>query len=210
MSNDEGHTDLFESHRADPMERNKEDSKNNRKSKRMEGKTEKPKRHYKKRTPKPTAAAATASPVQQQQKDGGENGGESKPNRNRITKRDHGTSKKRTRPTKPPVLEAELLNPTGGPSKILQLDPRKFIPIGKFFPYGQSPFCGGRSGCWEDNEDGLGRWECSAYHHHIDDDDDDDGMSDDSDYEECTLSDIGDILKEILVEFRKHSAEKHN
>ena len=31
MSNDddEGHTDLFESHRADLMERNKEDNKNN-------------------------------------------------------------------------------------------------------------------------------------------------------------------------------------
>ena len=127
MSNDEGHTDLFESHRADLMEHDKEDNKNIRKSKRMEEKMEKPKRHYKKRTPKPTAAA-TASPVQQQQQEGGGDGGESKPNRNRITKRDHGTSKKRTRPTKPPVLEAELLNPTGGPSKILQLDPLQVHP----------------------------------------------------------------------------------
>ena len=36
------------------------------------------------------------------------------------------------------------------------------------------------------------------------DDDDDMDTDSDSDTEECTLSDIGEILKEILVEFRKH------
>ena len=35
-------------------------------------------------------------------------------------------------------------------------------------------------------------------------DDDDMDTDSDSDSEECTLSDIGEILKEILVEFRKH------
>ena len=92
----------------------------------MEEKEKKPKRHYKKRTPKPAPAPQT--------EEGGA-AGTAKVGGNRVSKRNNESSKKRTRtPTKPPIIEAELLNPSGGASKILQLDPRKFIPLTESSP----------------------------------------------------------------------------
>ena len=123
---------------------------------------------------------------------------------NRVSKRNNESSKKRTRtPTKPPIIEAELLNPSGGPSKILQLDPRKFIPLNRIFPPGV-PF----PPCAACNDD-IYSWDEESRMRRLrnmcpPDDDDDMDTDSDSDSEECTLSDIGEILKEILVEFRKH------
>ena len=93
-----------------------------------------------------------------------------------------------------PVVEAELLDPSGGPSRFLQLDPRKFIPLNEFFTNGQSPCRTGRE------------WECCAYGHG----DDEDAMSSDSDSdnEECTLTQISELLGDILVELHKHKPKK--
>ena len=187
MSDGEEHTNDLELGCSSDMVHNKEPSKIRGGSKRMEEKTEKPKRHYKKRAPKQRPTTE------------GEAGEISKtPSRNRVAKRDAGATKKRTRtaakPKLPPVIEAELLDPSGGPSRFLQLDPRKFIPLNEFLANGQSP-------------DGSRReWECCAYGHS--DDEDDDAMSSDSDSEECTLTQISELLGDILVELRKHKPKK--
>ena len=204
MSDDEGHSGNLELGGSSNLVHNKEPGKIRGGSKRMEEKEKKPKRHYKKRTPKPTPAPMPAE-------EGGEGGattatgtGTPKANRNRVSKRNNESSKKRTRtPSKPPIIEAELLNPSGGPSKILQLDPRKFIPLNRIFPPGV-PF----PPCAACNDD-IYSWDEESRMRRLrnmcpPDDDDDMDTDSDSDTEECTLNDIGEILKEILVEFRKH------
>ena len=200
MSDGEGHSDNLELGGSSNLVHNKEPGKIRGGGKQMEEKEKKPKRHYKKRTPKPV-------PVPQQAEEGGEGGGAAtgtpKANRNRVSKRNNESSKKRTRtPSKPPIIEAELLNPSGGPSKILQLDPRKFIPLNRIFPPGvPCPPC---AACNDD----IYSWDEESRMRRLRNmcppDDDDMDTDSDSDSEECTLNDIGEILKEILVEFRKH------
>ena len=195
MSDGEGHSDNLELSGSSNLVHNKEPGKIRGGGKRMEEKEKKPKRHYKKRAPKPATQA----------EEGGATGTPTKASRNRISKRNNESSKKRTRtPTKPPIIEAELLNPSGGPSKILQLNPRKFIPLNRIFPPGV-PF----PPCAACNDD-IYSWDEESRMRRLrnmcppDDDDMDTDSDSDSDSEECTLSDIGEILKEILVEFRKH------
>ena len=201
MSDGEEHSGNLELGGSSNLVHNKEPGKIRGGGKRMEEKEKKPKRHYKKRTPKP---------VPQQTEEGGEGAatgtGTPKANRNRVSKRNNESSKKRTRtPSKPPIIEAELLNPSGGPSKILQLDPHKFIPLNRIFPPGV-PF----PPCAACNNDDIYSWDEESRMRRLRnmcppvDDDDDMDTDSDSDSEECTLSDIGEILKEILVEFRKH------
>lgn len=198
MSDGEGHSDNLELSGSSNLVHNKEPGKIRGGGKRMEEKEKKPKRHYKKRAPKPAPAT--------QAEEGGAAGtaGTAKVGGNRVSKRNNESSKKRTRtPTKPPIIEAELLNPSGGPSKILQLDPRKFIPLNRIFPPGV-PF----PPCAACNDD-IYSWDEESRMRRLrnmcpPDVDDDMDTDSDSDSEECTLSDIGEILKEILVEFRKH------
>ena len=203
MSDGEGHSDNLELSGSSNLVHNKEPGKIRGGGKRMEEKEKKPKRHYKKRAPKPALASIPAE-------EGGEAAGTAtatgKANRNRVSKRNNESSKKRTRtPSKPPIIEAELLNPSGGPSKILQLDPHKFIPLNRIFPPGV-PF----PPCAACNNDDIYSWDEESRMRRLRnmcppvDDDDDMDTDSDSDTEECTLSDIGEILKEILVEFRKH------
>ena len=191
MSDGEEHSNDLELGCGGDMVHDKEPGKIRGGGKRMEEKTEKPKRQYKKRTPKERPTTEREGGVISKT-----------PNRNRVAKRNPGASKKRTRhpatsaalTRMSPVVEAELLDPTGGPSRFLQLDPRKFIPLNEFLANGQSP-------------DGSRReWECCAYGHS--DDEDDDAMSSDSDSEECTLTQISELLGDILVELRKHKPKK--
>ena len=125
MSDGEGHSDNLELSGSSNLVHNKEPGKIRGGGKRMEEKEKKPKRHYKKRAPKPATQA----------EEGGATGTPTKASRNRISKRNNESSKKRTRtPTKPPIIEAELLNPSGGPSKILQLDPVSSSPLTESSP----------------------------------------------------------------------------
>ena len=90
MSDGEGHSDNLELSGSSNLVHNKEPGKIRGGGKQMEEKEKKPKRHYKKRTPKPAPAA-----IPQQTEEGGATGrGTPKANRNRVSKRNNESSKK--------------------------------------------------------------------------------------------------------------------
>ena len=96
MSDDERHSGVCELNSGADMGNNPESTKIKGGSKRMERKQEKPKRSYKKKN-KPTTETVTEP-------------GE-KASRNRITKRNADATKKRTKPTKPSILEEAINSP---------------------------------------------------------------------------------------------------
>ena len=85
MSDGEGHSDNLELSGSSNLVHNKEPGKIRGGSKRMEEKEKKPKRHYKKRTPKPAPAPQT--------EEGGA-AGTAKVGGNRVSKRNNESSKK--------------------------------------------------------------------------------------------------------------------
>ena len=98
MSDDERHSGVCELNSGADMVNNPESTKIKGGSKRMERKQEKPKRSYKKKN-KPAAETVTEP-------------GE-KASRNRISKRNADATKKRTKPTKPSILEEAINSPAG-------------------------------------------------------------------------------------------------
>ena len=96
MSDDERHSGVCELNSGADMVNNPESTKIKGGSKRMERKQEKPKRSYKKKN-KPTTETVTEP-------------GE-KASRNRISKRNADATKKRTKPTKPSILEEAINSP---------------------------------------------------------------------------------------------------
>ena len=95
MSDDERHSNICEPNSSNDMANNPESTKIKGCSRRMEKKQEKPKRPYKKKI-KPAATEETLPNANE------------KPGRDRITKRNVGASKKRTKPTKPSLLEEAI------------------------------------------------------------------------------------------------------